>query len=215
MIALEKSDKPNILKQNEENWTIDYIQLRQQDAKNKLTEGRYRHQEIKAALIAETKGKCAFCESQILGTQFGDVEHLRPKRLHPELFVAWENLTLACAKCNNFKSDIDGIVNPYIDRISDHLGFLGPMATKCRGSISGNLTITQLRLNRDDLITRRASKLADIQNQIDLLDSIQNDTLKSALEFAITENADCDKEFSAYAKQYIRDMGLGYLFDVS
>lgn len=213
MIGLEKSEKPNVLEQNEENWTNDYLQLRQQNMKDKLVEGRYRHQDIKAALIAETRGKCAFCESHILSTQFGDVEHLRPKRLYPALFVVWENLTLACTKCNVYKSDIDGILNPYIDIISDHLAFLGPMVTKYPGSIAGNLTITHLRLNRDDLITRRARKLADIQNQIDLLHSIQDDTLKRAIEFELAENASNDKEFSAYARQYIKDMGLGYLFE--
>ena len=67
-------------------------------------------------------GKCAYCETSILGSQPGDIEHYRPKgdvteedgspvritvngqaRVHPGYYwlaYDWRNLLLACVDCN-------------------------------------------------------------------------------------------------------------------
>ena len=75
---------------------------------------------VKRQLIAEHAGKCAFCESFIMDTDVGDVEHFRPKAevttrhpfdpaievtvaAHPGYFwlsATWENLYLSCKQCN-------------------------------------------------------------------------------------------------------------------
>jgi hypothetical protein len=75
---------------------------------------------VKRQLIAEHAGKCAFCESFIMDTDVGDVEHFRPKSMvttrhpsdplievsvdsHPGYFwlsANWENLYLSCKQCN-------------------------------------------------------------------------------------------------------------------
>ena len=73
----------------------------------------YAHESVKAALIADQRGKCAFCESRVTHVSYGDVEHFRPKRgVHQSkgqplsktgyywLAYDWDNLFLACQLCN-------------------------------------------------------------------------------------------------------------------
>ncbi len=80
----------------------------------------YSAPDVKASLILSHYGKCAFCESFIMDTDVGDVEHYRPKaevkennptqsgneRLvedHPGYYwlsQTWENLFLSCKQCN-------------------------------------------------------------------------------------------------------------------
>ncbi|MDE1468457.1 HNH endonuclease signature motif containing protein [Aurantiacibacter sp. D1-12] len=211
MIALQKLGKPQILVDNGTQWTSDYLELRRKQERDATIEGRYRHAQIKSCLIAETREKCAFCESKVLGTQFGDVEHLKPKKQYPELFVEWENLTLACSKCNNAKRDVDGILNPYTDNVTAHVQFLGPMVAPNCESACGSLTVRQLRLNRDELLTRRAKRLADLQNLIELVQSLAAGPLKDAAETELSMAAQGESEYSAFARQYLDDLGLGHL----
>jgi hypothetical protein len=85
-----------------------------------LDEARY--QAAKPFLLALTSGKCAYCESVILNTHPGEVEHFRPKGRvrgrdgkvekvtiggaeteHPGywwLAYAWSNLLPCCIDCN-------------------------------------------------------------------------------------------------------------------
>lgn len=58
---------------------------------------RYKHEEIKQELNRIYKGKCAFCEQK---EEIMHVEHYRPKSKYYWLFLSWDNLLLACAKCN-------------------------------------------------------------------------------------------------------------------
>ena len=50
---------------------------------------RYNHAEIKSALIAETHGKCAYCESKIRHVSYGDIEHVMPKVNDPTRWFEW------------------------------------------------------------------------------------------------------------------------------
>lgn len=73
----------------------------------------YANGSVKAALIKIQNYKCCFCEAKIGHIDDGDVEHFRPKkafRQSPEtplqrpgyywLAYNWDNLFLACTKCN-------------------------------------------------------------------------------------------------------------------
>ena len=80
----------------------------------------YSAPDVKAKLIQSHHGKCAFCESFIMDTDVGDVEHYRPKaevkerdpssssvvRAVPDhpgyywLSQTWANLFLSCKQCN-------------------------------------------------------------------------------------------------------------------
>ena len=80
MIKLSKTEEPQILLDNGPNWTkviVDKIAVGETPTDTEKT--RYRHPDIKAALVAETNGKCAYCESKVLHIHHGDVEHIYPK----------------------------------------------------------------------------------------------------------------------------------------
>ena len=101
MIRLEKGPAPEILVRNGPRWTHVLILRAQRGQRPKISESsRYRHPQIKDALIAETAGKCAYCESKLLHIAFGHIEHVAPKSRRPDLAFAWNNLTLSCELCN-------------------------------------------------------------------------------------------------------------------
>ncbi len=56
--------------------------------------------DAKPALIAESKGKCAYCESPTSVVTYGDVEHFRPKDLYWWLAFSFDNYTYSCQLCN-------------------------------------------------------------------------------------------------------------------
>jgi len=72
----------------------------------------YSHEDTKKELNDIFKGKCAYCESFIMHTEPGDIEHFRPKaEIHTKdrkvlkpgyywLGGDWNNLLLSCIKCN-------------------------------------------------------------------------------------------------------------------
>src|SRR5688572_25480092 len=124
MIRLTKLEKPEILVENEEPWTTEYLEY-VAGGRTPPEPSRYRHGQIKAAIQLETSEKCAYCESKVLHTYFGDVEHILPKSRLPELVVKWENLTFVCAQCNNRKRDYydpeHPLIDPYVDNPEEHL----------------------------------------------------------------------------------------------
>ncbi|MEM6719600.1 MAG: hypothetical protein AAF611_09810 [Bacteroidota bacterium] len=73
----------------------------------------YSHTMVKNTLIKMGNGKCAYCESDILATYVGDIEHFRPKGEIEELKATgnskpgyywlaadWNNLLFSCRNCN-------------------------------------------------------------------------------------------------------------------
>jgi hypothetical protein len=56
-----------------------------------VNKNRYRHPEIKAALLYETHHKCAYCESKIGHNCPGDIEHKIPKARRQDLIFNWNN----------------------------------------------------------------------------------------------------------------------------
>ena len=63
-------------------------------------------------LLAETGGKCAYCEALISAVAFGDVEHYRPKSSYWWLAYCYDNYLVACQLCNQrFKKDVFPIQN--------------------------------------------------------------------------------------------------------
>lgn len=54
----------------------------------------------KDQLIAETSGKCAYCEAPTIVVAFGDVEHYRPKSTYWWLAYCYDNYLMSCQPCN-------------------------------------------------------------------------------------------------------------------
>ena len=52
-------------------------------------------------------GRYVFCENDT----GRDVEHLRPRQLHPDLTYNWDNLIAACGECNGPKGTQDAVLD--------------------------------------------------------------------------------------------------------
>jgi uncharacterized protein (TIGR02646 family) len=85
----------------------------------------YQDPSVKETLETIQHGKCAFCETPLLGC-YGDVEHFRPKAAWQQqegdtphypgyywLVYDWDNLFLSCEYCNrSFKKNLFPLADP-------------------------------------------------------------------------------------------------------
>lgn len=76
-----------------------------QSALKKRLEASSRWSGAKPQLLAESHGKCAFCEAPVDGVYYGDVEHYRPKAIYWWLIYCYDNYLYSCRLCNGKKSD--------------------------------------------------------------------------------------------------------------
>jgi hypothetical protein len=203
VIRLEKSAKPEVLVANEQTWNDEYVALRAAGLHDETIEGRHRHAEIKACLIAEAFDKCMYCEEKLSSAQFGDVEHIRPKALYPYLYVTWENLGLACIQCNNAKSNKEGFVNPYVEEPLDFISFAGPFIRYDAGNAKGQFTVRGLKLNRMPLIAKRTTAIEKLVEKLDLLVVIQPGPMRDVLETEIQETVSNDQEFAGTLRAFL------------
>lgn len=60
---------------------------------------------VKQYLARMSRGHCAYCQSTVMASQAGAVEHFRPKNLFPTLAYSVNNYFLGCERCNAAKSD--------------------------------------------------------------------------------------------------------------
>ncbi|MGO7301380.1 HNH endonuclease [Rhizobium ruizarguesonis] len=209
MIKLEKLPEPQVLVTNGEQWTAAIVAKLGTGEKLTNTEKtRYRHAGIKAVLVEETSGKCAYCESKLLHIHHGDVEHVVPKSLQPELTVEWDNLTLACEICNQKKSDLDPnaehIIDPYVTDPADHLLFVGPLVFS-KGTVPGASTRSILDLNRGDLSERRSERLAALMGIVEqvLRTDLPMATRRALYLDLVANEAHRNKQYSAMASAVI------------
>ncbi|MBB6053665.1 retron system putative HNH endonuclease [Armatimonas rosea] len=131
MISVTRTAKPAILVANEALWLAELLAATSPEER-KAKQDRYRHVEIKLALEAMFHGKCAFCEACITHVAYSDIEHFRPKAHFEHLTFVWENLLLACPRCNqghkrdHFPLAPDGtslLLDPTKDNPTEHLHF--------------------------------------------------------------------------------------------
>lgn len=135
MIQIKKQEIPDILLENQQAWTENLIYLiYKYGGYDKIPENfkneavnKYRHEEIKTAVINITKGKCIFCESVIETVDYTNIEHFHPKALYPKFTFKWSNLFPACRKCNIPKGDTDTkkfpIVHPVYDEVEEYFTY--------------------------------------------------------------------------------------------
>ena len=179
MIQVTRIKKPDVLTKNEAIWTSEYKTAlnNYRFSKNNNTkkakdnaEKKYNHSEIKTALKEMFSGKCAYCESNIVHIDYGDIEHYRPKSKFPASCFDWENLLLGCSICNgkSFKGDkfpevTEGgpFVNPVKEDPNDFFEFNFDPITGTANiipiNVRGITTEKELGLNRDDLVKHRSS----------------------------------------------------------
>ena len=171
MIRLIQGTRPQVLVQNSEAWTAEYVRW----CENPVgTEPRpYAHPDIRLALESETNSKCAYCEGRVSDVAYTHIEHKLPKRKHPKLVCAWENLTIACPRCNTNKGEYDApecpLLDPYVDEVEDAVVFFGPLAL-ARGGPPARATITRLALNRSALLFARGEAIESLDKLLDLVE---------------------------------------------
>jgi 5-methylcytosine-specific restriction endonuclease McrA len=207
MIRLAKLPKPRVLIENEVEWTTMLIRKTAAGESVSTTEkSRYRHPEIKATLIQETFGKCAYCESKLQHITYGDVEHISPKSTEPEAIFQWENLTLACDVCNTNKGDRfpnrEGLVDPYNHDPQARFHIFGPFIFATPGDNDARYTELTLDLNRTALLERRNEKIKYLRDMVETVAAASERLRPRLLEVLKLETAP-DQEFSALARSYL------------
>ena len=205
MIRLTKVPEPEILKRNAGRWTQELQQVLADGGDAKAARlARYNHEQVKTALMHETHEKCAYCESKPLAVAYGDIEHVIPKKARPELAFAWDNLTLACDRCNTNKGNYEGVIDPYSDHPEAEFQFLGPMILHRAGHDRAERTVMQLELNRIQLLERRADHIRRLRGLLDRLAATSDPEHHDFLERQIIEVETGDeKEYAACARAFI------------
>jgi uncharacterized protein (TIGR02646 family) len=176
MIRVTRTQKPPLLAAKEANWKR-HIRLASTDAARKIAQDKYKHENIKDALIEMFHGKCAYCESDITHIDYGHIEHFRPKGTpaYYELAVDWDNLLLACGRCNGPENkgtkfplvDKGGpLVNPVKEEPTTHLRFDFDLRLKLANVLGisrrGETTQRTLGLNRPQLLKHRSKFVAKL-----------------------------------------------------
>lgn len=173
-----------------------------------LDGGNYKNQDNKQALFSSTYGKCMYCESKIIHTEYGDVEHIKPKSKYPQLEFSWDNLGIACTKCNrkykndNYDED-NPIVNPYDEEPLDYMIAIGALLFPKQGCERGEITINNLGLNRPALIEKRQEKINLIDKAIKACFRTSNNNLKANAIIELKREGDANNEFSMFIKAFI------------
>ena len=205
MIRLFQGAQPQVLVENGEEWTAEYMNWWQNRVGTEPR--RYADPEIRAALEAETNSKCAYCEGRISDVAYSHIEHKLPKSRYPMWVCTWENLTIACPRCNTNKGDYDEpecpLLDPYVDDVEEEVAFAGPLALP-RGGARARATITVLRLNRTDLLFARKEALENLYRLLDLVDRAASEPAAlRALWFEIDLLTDAVGEFASACRQFL------------
>ena len=205
MISITKGAIPAVLAANAAAWTANLIgKLNNGPPPTKTDKGRYNHEEIKAALLQETRGKCAYCESKLRHVTYGDIEHVVPKSTDPNLWFEWQNLTIACDVCNTNKGSHDGLIDPYTVDPSVHLWVIGEFVWPAPGSDLGIVAERTLGLNRADLLDRRRDRLKDLIALLGVIARVQDPQAKKVLQGDFLQEIESDKEYAALAREVHR-----------
>ncbi len=213
MRRLSKGPTPQVLIDNEAQWTKELVALRAGDAGvPRAAETRYRHHTVRAAIVGEAKGKCVYCESSLTHAQPGDIEHFRPKSLIPELAFTWTNLLLACRKCNHAKGEYDNtakpLVNPFFEDPDDFLRAFGCIVEGRDPQGRGMVTERACQLNRPDLLLWRSKAIQAIKPLVDLWKREQDPALEDAWKSQLIELAGDEAEYTMVVRAYLAHHGV-------
>jgi uncharacterized protein (TIGR02646 family) len=170
----------------------------------------YREPELKASLAGDTRNKCAYCESKVDHTYYGDVEHILPKTARPELRLTYENLTYSCAICNNSKGEFYDPTTPLVDPFSDDPSSeffpFGYLLRWRPGRERALLTIDKLQLNRLPLVERRKERIELLMHLGDQFAKAPDGALKDLLREELCNQSAEDKEYTLFTTFYVNQV---------
>lgn len=165
MRNVKRVAKPSSLSQNANKWKrelLDEMKKGTSSDKKKLSrlQNRYNCPDVRQALASMYMNKCCYCESNIMPVAKEHIEHRKPKKKFPKSTFDWNNLHLACPRCNESKGEQWDGTNDILDAVIDvpikkHLTYkiywVDPLTPR------GVTTKEHARLNRDDLLEARRS----------------------------------------------------------
>lgn len=216
MRKIRKLKKPQILVINATKWTQEYCSCLSagQKPSDKIAT-RYQDSTIKTTLEQETHEKCVHCESKIKHISYGDIEHILPKNkdARPDLYVEWDNLTLACEQCNRSGKRVYynpqlPLINPYVDNPENHFNDIGPLIMPIPGDDRAYVTRNVLKLNRAPLVERRTERIISVEALLNSWTKEQNAIVKDILEQQLHNEYAEEKEFSSTIKSYLKANGF-------
>jgi uncharacterized protein (TIGR02646 family) len=186
MRNVSRTPKPESLRRNASRWTRELLVAlaTANRAGKRLPKGAYRYnqQDVLEALQAMYDGLCCYCEARVSHVAYEHIEHRRPKTRFPRYTYKWENLHLACPRCNIAKGEKwnsrKQILDAAYDRpITDHLTYqLGQSGVRTWPlTLRGETTIEHAKLDRDDLIARRNDVYWAIVGTIDKIRAARRD----------------------------------------
>jgi uncharacterized protein (TIGR02646 family) len=222
MRALAKGPMPAILVANGDTWRDELVAVLAAGEKpTDAMKARYRHPEIKDAILTETGEKCAYCESKVRHIAYGDIEHFIPKSKAPDKAYVWSNLTLACDICNTNKGDYysddptksqDDLIDPYVDNPRDHFLFMREVVSPRPDSLRGYATEQVLKLTRGELLERRRERMAFIDGMV-MAYTLAEPAYKSVVLATLYDNhLKDDDEYAGIVGAYIEHLqSLGTL----
>ena len=197
-------------------WATEMIRIQRPECPHPeaLANSDYNHKGNKDALRRAGFDKCMYCESKISHIDYAHIEHIKPKAdgKYPELKYEWSNLGYSCPKCNVAKgekySEETPYINPYEEDPEDLIFCSGAFLFAKMGNERGDLTITDIELNRPGLIERRKERIEETVRAVSACFRTRNVTLrKTALE-ALKMEALPDKEYSLVIKSLLRNAGV-------
>lgn len=211
MRNLAKAIAPQVIVDNEAHW----LEQLAADSENATKKTRYRHPEIKAAILDEAHNKCIYCESKLGHNTPGDVEHYWPSSKRPHLRFNWFNLGLACTECNRRKGvycdDDVPFLNPFEDDVEARVLHYGPIMSWVNGDQAAEITIRTLELhgyNRKQLVYRKIERIHEVDRLMALYEGCGNNVLKEMYYLQLVEMAEPPSEFSGMVKSVLEKNGI-------
>ncbi len=217
---------------------VDSGELRSKDFNGKIWSGK-----VKKFLHKSQHGKCCYCERRRDQKRETDVEHFRPKaevegkENHPGywwLAYDWENLLIACKKCNqeykqtqfplkeeskrvytencDLREEEPFLINPLEEDpelfIDYDIEGNRPMAKAIGRCERGKKTVNELTgMNDIEVMLERAERLEDCYDVCLNLKNSENNELRSRADKRLHKYISCCSEFSGFARFYFKKKG--------
>ncbi len=105
MIKIERIDAPEWLLENWEQWGKDY-----EESGKEFTwkVGKKRKRELVDLLLEMTNDHCSYCDNFPMARSLQEtIDHFRPKSIFKLIAYLWENLFVACSKCQQRNNNFD------------------------------------------------------------------------------------------------------------
>lgn len=199
MITQSKTVEPEVLANSAASWLAAY-----KANPTPYRRVKYRHPDIKAALVAETSNKCVYCESRIGHNTPGDVEHKIPTSVDVDGLFKWSNLTIACTECNRRKNSYFDAIRPFIDPYDDDVEasilHSGPIAGWEPGNAVAEISVKILELDtgaRFQLILEKIEKISELNQLLERLEAHRGETLEVVIRSDIEKMRSRSSKYSA------------------